>query len=138
MTVSASYREYVADQLAGVGDVVLKRMFGGVGLYFDGRMFGLIDDDTTYLRVDDATRPEFVKREMPPFHPMRRDPKKVSLNYYQLPAEVLEDSDELVVWAKRAIQAAKSPTAAVVRRAAGAVQVAKKKVVKKKAAKQAR
>jgi DNA transformation protein and related proteins len=126
MAVSASYREYVADQLAGVGDVVLKRMFGGVGLYFDGKMFGLIDDDTTYLRVDDATRPEFLKRKMSPFHPMRRDPTKVSQNYYQLPAEVLEDSEALVAWAKRAIQAARSPTAAVARAA------------KKKAAKKAR
>jgi DNA transformation protein len=136
MTVSASYREYVADQLAGLGDVVLKRMFGGVGLYFDGRMFGLIDDDTTYLRVDDRTRPEFVKREMTPFHPVRRDPSKVSLNYYQLPADVLEDNEALVVWAKRAIQAAKSPTAAVVRRSAK--KKAAKKSTKQKVATKAR
>jgi DNA transformation protein and related proteins len=117
MPVSASYREYVADQLAALPGVVIKRMFGGLGLYFDERMFAVVDDDTMYLRVDDATRPEFVKRDMAPFRPVKRDPKKVSLNYYQLPAEVLEDSDVLVEWAKRAIQAAKSPTAAVVRRA---------------------
>jgi DNA transformation protein len=117
MPVSASYREYVADQLAALRGLVIKRMFGGLGLYFDERMFALVDDDTLYLRVDDATRPEFVKRNMSPFHPVRSDPKKVSENYYQLPAEVLDDSELLVVWAKRAIQAAKSPTAAVVRRA---------------------
>ena len=117
MPVSTSYREYVADQLSPLGPVLIKRMFGGAGLYFDGRMFGLIDDDTVYLRVDDETRPELVARGMTPFHPVRSDPKKVSQNYYQLPAEVLEDSDELVVWAKRAIKAAMSPTAAVVRRA---------------------
>jgi DNA transformation protein len=117
MPVSASYREYVADQLASLRGVVIKRMFGGLGLYFDEKMFAVVDDDTIYLRVDDETRPEFVKRDMSPFRPVRSDPKKVSLNYYQLPAEVLEDSEALVVWAKRAIQAATSPTAAVVRRA---------------------
>ena len=117
MPVSTSYREYIADQLAALPGVVIKRMFGGLGLYFDERMFAVVDDDTLYLRVDDATRPEFVKRDMSPFRPVKREPKKVSLNYYQLPAEVLEDSDVLVEWAKRAIQAARSPTAAVVRRA---------------------
>lgn len=117
MAVSASYRKYVADQLAALRGVVIKRMFGGASLYFEERMFALIDDDTVYLRVDDTTRPEFVKRNMAPFRPVKRDPKKVSENYYQLPAEVLEDSETLVVWAKRAIRAAKSPTAAVARRA---------------------
>jgi DNA transformation protein len=117
MPVSASYREYVADQLSSLPGVVIKRMFGGLGLYFDETMFAVVDDDTIYLRVDDETRPEFVKRDMSPFQPVRSDPKRVSLNYYQLPAEVLEDGEALVVWARRAIQAAKSPTAAVVRRA---------------------
>jgi len=118
MPLSASFREFVADQLSTLRSVEIKRMFGGAGLYFDGRMFGLIDQDSLYLRVDDETRPEFLARGMTPFHPVRRDPKRVSLNYYQLPAEVLEDSEELVVWAKRAIKASLSPTAAVARKRA--------------------
>jgi DNA transformation protein len=116
MPVTTSYREYVADQLAPLGEVEIKRMFGGAGLYFDGKMFGLIDDDTVFLRVNDETRPEFVARQMPAFHPVRSDPNKVSENYYQLPVEVLEDSDALVTWARRAIVAAQSKTAALVRR----------------------
>jgi DNA transformation protein len=127
MPVSTSYREYVADQLSALGPVVIKRMFGGAGLYFDGRMFGLIDDDTVYLRVDDETRPEFIARDMTPFHPLRRDPNKVSLNYFQLPAEVLEDSELLVVWAKRAIRASLSPTAAVARKRAAKSPIKRKR-----------
>jgi DNA transformation protein len=117
MGVSPSYREYVADQLSALAGVMIKRMFGGAGLYFDGRMFGLIDDDTVFLRVDDATRPGFVERGMEPFHPIRSNPNKVSQNYYQLPADVLEDNEQLVIWARRAIQASLSPTAAVASRA---------------------
>jgi DNA transformation protein len=130
MPVTPSYREYVADQLAALGEVVIKRMFGGAGLYFQNLMFGLIDDDTVYLRVDDATRPDFLKRDMPALRPVRRDPSKVSENYYQLPGEVLEDSEELVIWAKRAIRAAASPTAA-------AVKAARKKATRKKAVRSA-
>ena len=117
MAVSPSYREYVADQLSALTGVIIKRMFGGVGLYFDGRMFGLIDDDTVFFRVDDATRSGFLERGMSAFHPIRSNPKKVSQNYYQLPADVLEDTEQLVDWARKAIQASLSPTAAVATRA---------------------
>jgi DNA transformation protein len=112
MAVTPSYREYVADQLAALRSLVVKRMFGGVGLYFENRMFGVIDDDVLYLRVDDETRPEFVKRGMPALRPVRN---KVSENYFALPDEVLADSEELMSWAKRAIRAAASPTAAAAR-----------------------
>jgi DNA transformation protein len=129
MAVSESYRDYVADQLVGIRDLVIKRMFGGVGLWAGGAMFGVIDDDTVFLRVDDTTRPEFVARDMPAFRPLKRDPKKVSENYYQLPGEVLEDADELLVWAKRAIDAARQPTAAVVKKQKKA---ARKKAVRRR------
>jgi DNA transformation protein len=128
MPVTPSYREYVADQLAALGEVVIKRMFGGAGLYFQNSMFGLLDDDTVYLRVDDATRPDFLKRNMAAFRPVRSDPSKVSENYYQLPGEVLDDSEELVLWAKRAIRAASSPTAA-------AAKAARKKLTRTAASK---
>jgi DNA transformation protein and related proteins len=115
--VTPSFREFLVDQLAGLGEVTVKRMFGGLGLYSAGLFFAIVDDDTLFFRVDDATRPDFVARGMSPFRPVRSNPKKVSENYYQCPAEVLEDSDEVCVWAKRAVRAAASPTAAKVRAA---------------------
>jgi DNA transformation protein and related proteins len=82
MAVTSSYLTYVLDQLAGLGEVVAKRMFGGMGLYYSGAFFGLIDDDIVYLRVDDASRPEFVARGMPAFRPVRSKPELVSVSYY--------------------------------------------------------
>ena len=118
MPVSAGYREYVIDQLAGLGHVVVKRMFGGAGLYRDGVFFGLIDDDTVYLRVDDTTRPDFVARGQPALRPVRSQPNKVSENYFQVPPDVLEDAEQFVVWTRRAISAAGSPTSAAKRKRA--------------------
>jgi DNA transformation protein len=115
MPVTPSYRDYVADQLAALRGLVVKRMFGGVGLYCEQLMFGVIDDDVVYLRVDDETRPVFVKRGMPALRPVRN---KVSENYFALPEDVLVDSEELMRWAKRAIRAAASPTAAAARKQA--------------------
>ena len=66
MTVSASFVDYVLGQLTGLGGVSSRRMFGGVGLYCQGRFFGLIDKDTLYLKVDERNRPHYVSRRMAP------------------------------------------------------------------------
>ena len=60
MSVSDEFLEFVVDQLSSWGGVTARKMFGGAGLYRDGKMFGLIADDVAYLKVDDSNRPEFV------------------------------------------------------------------------------
>jgi DNA transformation protein and related proteins len=69
MPVSDNYKAYVLEQLQDLGRVVGRAMFGGVGLYHDGIFFGLIADDTVYLKVDDASRPRFEAAGAKPFRP---------------------------------------------------------------------
>jgi len=80
-------------------------MFGGVGLYADDLFFGLIDGDVLYLKADDSNRQAFVERGMNPFRPFPDRPEQ-SMSYYTVPADVLEDSGELCVWARRSMAAA--------------------------------
>lgn len=105
MAVSDDYLAYVLEQLAGLGDVSSRRMFGGAGLYCDEYFFGLIADDVLYLRVDDSNRKDYTTRGMAQFKPYADRPH-LSMNYYAAPAEVLEDAQELVRWAKRSVQVA--------------------------------
>ena len=77
-------------------------MFGGVGLYCDGLFFGLIDDDTLYMKVSDATRGEYEARGMKPFRPYADKPD-VSMAYFTVPVDVLDDAEELVAWARRSV-----------------------------------
>jgi DNA transformation protein and related proteins len=105
MSVSPGYLEYVLEQLAGLGDVSARRMFGGVGLYSGEHFFGLIDDDVLFLRADDTTRADFVARGMPAFQPFKDKPE-FSMSYYQAPAEVLEDAEELARWARASVAVA--------------------------------
>jgi DNA transformation protein len=79
-------------------------MFGAVGLYRDGIFFGIVSGDTLYLKAGDANREDFAKRGMPPFRPYRDKPQ-VSMSYYEVPADVLEDPEECVAWALRAVAA---------------------------------
>jgi DNA transformation protein and related proteins len=72
LTVSADYLAYVLDQLASLGPVRSRRMFGGVGLYGDDVFFALIDSDTLYFKVDDTNRSEYTQRGCAPFQPFWR------------------------------------------------------------------
>jgi DNA transformation protein and related proteins len=105
MTVSSSFLAYVVEQLAGLGGVRSKRMFGGVGLYCDELFFGLLDEDVLYLKVDDSNRDDFTAHGMQPFQPFREKPE-YSMSYYQVPAETIEDAEDLVRWARKAVRVA--------------------------------
>lgn len=105
MPVSSDYLQYVLEQLARLPQVTSRRMFGGVGLYCDGMFFAIIDDDTMFFKTDESTRELYVERGSQPFRPYKDRPE-VSMNYFQVPADVLEDAEELVPWARAAVRAA--------------------------------
>ena len=131
MAVTPSYLGWVVEQLSGLGAVTPKRMFGGIGLYYDDWFFGLIDDDVVFFGVDEDSRNEYVGRGMPPFQPVASKPQMISKNYYQVPGEVLDDADELVVWARRALEATRAKAVAKrARKSAAAKQSAPKRPAK--------
>ncbi len=105
MRVSDSFRAFVLDQLADVGDVVPRSMFGGVGLYHQGVFFGIIAGDVLYLKVDNHTRQDYESAGTGPFMPYPE--RGGTMQYYAVPLDVLESSAELTRWARRAIQVAK-------------------------------
>jgi DNA transformation protein len=109
MAVSPHYRDYVIEQLAAVGAVTAKSMFGGVGLYRDGVFFGLVANDTLYFKVDALNQAGYEAAGMGPFKPYPNRPGTMS--YYEVPAGVLEDTDELRTWADAALRAATSKKA---------------------------
>jgi DNA transformation protein len=116
MTVSADFLAYVLDQLTELGDVSSRRMFGGVGLYSDESFFGLIAEDTLYLRVDDGNRDEYTARGAAAFRPYADRPG-VSMSYFEAPPEVLEDARQLAAWARRSVAVAqRAPRRRSVRR----------------------
>jgi DNA transformation protein len=105
MPVSPEYREFVLEQLGRVAPVTVRSMFGGAGIYADGMIFALIAGDTVYLKVDDVNRPDFQAAGMGPFNPFGDD--KHVMQYYELPAELLEDPDRLRPWMFAAIDVAR-------------------------------
>lgn len=104
MGVSEGYLTYVLDQLACVGPIRFKRMFGGVGLYMRGLFFALIADDVLYFKVDDSNRLDYEAVGMGPFRPFPDKPDV--MQYYEVPADVLENTGNLSEWAQKALHVA--------------------------------
>ncbi len=105
MATGTDYLQYVLDQLDGLGAVTSRHMFGGTGLYCDELFFGLIFGDTLYMKVNDSNRGDYEARGMSPFRPYAGKPQ-VSMSYYEVPPDVLEDGEQLVTWARRSTEAA--------------------------------
>ena len=80
-------------------------MFGGVGIYSGELFFALIADDTLYFKVDDSTRSDFETRGMGPFRPF--GDAGGTMQYYQLPEDLLEDPEALRPWAEKAVAIAR-------------------------------
>ena len=104
MAVSLSFRTYLLEQLGQVRPVTARPMFGGLAIFAEGRTFALVADDVLYFKVDDGNRSDFLAAGMGPFLPFG-DPER-PMNYFELPAEVLEDPDQLAVWMTKAIAVA--------------------------------
>lgn len=102
MAVSETYLRFVIDQLRA--PIVAKRMFGGVGLYYDEQFFALIANNTLFFKVDDANRPDYVAAGMEPFRPYGEGSS--SMSYFTVPAEILEDPATLKRWFDKAVAAA--------------------------------
>ena len=117
MAVTNDYLHYVLEQLHALGSVTSKRMFGGVGLYHEGRFFGIMMRDTLYFKVNDSNRREYESRGMEQFRPYPDKPH-LSMTYYAVPADVLEDADECAAWARKSAAIAALPAKPPARRAA--------------------
>lgn len=104
LKVSEGFRDFVLDQFGELGRVVPRPMFGGVGLYHDGLFFGIVAGDVLYLKVDDRSRGDYVAAGMPPFKPYAH--RSGTMQYYAVPAAVLESPPELARWAHKAIEVA--------------------------------
>ena len=122
LRVSSGFREFVLGQLADVRALYARPMFGGIGLYGGGVFFGILAGDVLYLKVDDESRHDYERAGARPFKPYANRP--VTMRYYSVPAEIVEDAATVTEWARRAIAIAldanaTSPTGGSNRRTRG-------------------
>jgi DNA transformation protein and related proteins len=106
MTVSAEFADFLKEQMTGLGTVGLRRMFGGMGVFRDGLMFALVDDDVLYLKVDEPGRAAFEAEGLTPFTYATKNGAHTLTSYWRAPERCLDDADEMTAWGRRAVEVA--------------------------------
>jgi len=107
MVASDEFAEFLRDQLAPVGRVTTRRMFGKTGVFCDGVMLGMVADNTLYFRVDDGNRAVFKEAEsFPPLNYQKKG-SSIDLSFWRAPERLFDEPDELIAWARAALAAAR-------------------------------
>ena len=107
MVASDSFAEFLREQLAPLGRITMRRMFGKTGVFCDGVMFGMVTENMFYLRVDDHNRAAF--QEASAFPPLNYEKKgnSIDLAFWRAPERLFDEPDALVAWARLALAAAR-------------------------------
>jgi DNA transformation protein len=90
--------EYViGDQLAMISGMSAKAMFGGFGIYREGTIVGIVIADELYLKVDESNQQVYEAMGSTPFSYEKKDGTRTTMSYWKIPAEVLEDREQLML-----------------------------------------
>ncbi len=106
MVASDAFAEFLREQLAPLGSVTMRRMFGKTGVFCDGVMLGMVTDNTLYFRVDGHNREAFGEAQaFPPLNYQKKG-AAIDLSFWRAPDRLFDEPDELVGWARAALSAA--------------------------------
>jgi DNA transformation protein len=111
MVASDSFAEFLREQLAPIGPVSLRRMFGKTGVFCGGAMLGMVTDNTLYFRVDDHNREFFDEAKSSPPLNYKKGGVMIDLAFWRVPDRLFDEPDELVDWARAALAAARRAAA---------------------------
>ena len=95
-----TFCDYVLEQLAALADVRSRYMFGGYGLYCGDLFFGIVYRGRVYFKTHPHTLPDYLRYQSAVFAPSS---KQILKNYREVPPDIVEDSERLVAWARKAL-----------------------------------
>ena len=106
MVASDTFAEFLREQLAPLGRITMRRMFGKTGVFCDGVMLGMVTENTLYLRVDDENRETFKEAEAYPPLNYEKSGNTIDLSFWRVPERLFDEPEEFVAWARAALGAA--------------------------------
>ena len=107
MVASDSFADFLREQLAPLGPIAMRRMFGKTGVFCDGVMLGMISDNTLYFRVEDDNKAAFREAEAFPPLNYQKGGGSIDLAFWRAPERLFDEPDDLVTWARAALAAAR-------------------------------
>jgi DNA transformation protein len=105
MRVKSELANYVEETLAFLGRISTKSIFGGIGIFVDERLLGIVMEDKLYLHTDASNLRAYHDRGMPQFRPYP-NAFDLTTDHHQVPAEIVDDPVQLKQWGEHALAAA--------------------------------
>ena len=106
MVASTEFASFLHDQLAPLGYVTTRRMFGKTGVFCEGVMFGIVTGNILYFRVDSQNREIFKEAESFPSLDYVKNGCTIDLSFWRAPDRLFDEHEELIAWARAALAAA--------------------------------
>jgi DNA transformation protein and related proteins len=114
MSVDAGFIAHLQELLEPLGQISMRRMFGGHGVYCNDVFFAIVIDDQLYVKVDPESRADFIAAGCSAFvYTGKNHP--VEMSYWSVPGEALDSADGMRPWAQRGLAAALRKPVAVKR-----------------------
>jgi DNA transformation protein len=123
--------ETIRELFATFGPVAVRRMFGGVGIFVDDRMIGLVSREVIYLKADDATKSDFELEGLAPFGYSTKNGERKLTSYWRMPDRLYDDPEELALWARAAHAVALRASARTTKRAVRRPATGGKRTIKR-------
>lgn len=131
MRVKSNLAAYVTEQLAFLGRITNRAIFGGIGIFIDERLLGIVINDCLYLHTDKSNLDDYVSRGMEQFKPYP-NAFDLTTDHHRVPEQIIENAEELKRWGERSLVAAIE--AARAKQLAGIERARREKRAKKAAA----
>lgn len=91
--------EWLKEKLQVIDGVSSKKMFGGFGIFHDGKMFALVNSKgQTYLKSDEMIKAKFDTSG---------SSQHGKMPYFSLTDEVFKDHDKLISWVQESMAISK-------------------------------
>lgn len=102
----SSYVAYILDTLQSLGTIRIRKMFGSYGLYKDNIFFALISDNILYFKINDHDKPLYQAHGSKPFSYTKKDGTCITMSYWEVPLDIIENRQKLALWINQAVKAA--------------------------------
>ncbi|MCD1266524.1 TfoX/Sxy family protein [Shinella sumterensis] len=99
-------RDGIEEMFQALGPVTIRRMFGGKGIYHQGRILAIDFRDEILLKADSVSAPEFEAAGCRQWTYEGKKGTPVKMPYWSVPEAAFDDPDEMAIWVRRAYEAA--------------------------------
>ena len=96
----------IEEMFASLGPVTIKRMFGGKGIYHEGRILAIELRGEIMLKADSVSAPAFEASGAQRWTYEGTTAKPVNMPYWTIPADAFDDPDAMAQWVRLAYEAA--------------------------------